>query len=94
MSHPHNLHELQEGIGQTGKLGEVFCGLGLLIAILGVILFAAGQMGVMSDSYTPDGGDSDAIQVGFLFLFEGLGFIVFGIMIIAAGWGRSHGELT
>lgn len=94
MSHPHNLHELQEGIGQTGRFGEVFVGLGLLIAILGAVLFVAGETGKMTDGFQPDGGNSDAIQVGWLFFFEGLGFIVFGVMIVAAGWGRAHGEMT
>ncbi len=94
MSHPHNLHELQEGIGQTGRLGEVFVGLGFLIAILGGVLFVAGELGGLSDGHAPDHGNGDAVQVGFLFLFEGLGFIVFGIMIITAGWGRHHGEMT
>lgn len=94
MSHPHNLHELQEGIGQTGRFGEVFVGLGALITILGATLFTLGEMGFFTDGFSPDKGNSDAIQVGFLFLFEGIGFIVFGIMIIAAGWGRHHGEMT
>ncbi|MES2155779.1 MAG: hypothetical protein V4510_11645 [bacterium] len=90
MSHPHNLHELQEGIGQTGKLGELFIGLGGLIAVLGLTLFVIGEMHMLSDGFSPDGGNVDAVTVGFLFLFEGIGFVVFGVMIVLAGWGRHH----
>ena len=90
MSHPHNVHELQEGIGQTGKLGELFIGLGALIAILGITLFAIGKMHGLHDGVSPDGGNTDAVTVGFLFLFEGVGFVIFGFMIVLAGWGRHH----
>lgn len=90
MSHPHNLHELQEGIGQTGKLGELFIGLGALIAVLGIVLFAMGETHFLKDGVSPDGGNTDAVTVGFLFLFEGIGFVVFGVMIVLSGWGRHH----
>ena len=90
VSHPHNIDELQEGIGQTGKLGEIFIGLGGLIALLGVALFVIGEMGWLTDGFSPDGGNTDAVTVGFLFLFEGIGFVIFGVMIMLAGWGRHH----
>jgi hypothetical protein len=94
VSAPHSLHDLQEGIGQTGRFGETFVALGLLIAILGATLFAMGQTHYLSDGFSPDKGNTDAVTVGFLFLFEGLGFVLFGIMILWAGWGRHHGEVT
>lgn len=90
MSHPHNLSELQQGIGQTGKLGELFIGLGALIAVLGVALFFLGETRAMTDGVAPDYGNTDAVTVGFLFLFEGVGFVIFGFMIVLAGWGRNH----
>ena len=94
VSAPHGLHDLQEGIGQTGRFGEIFIGLGILIAILGGTLFAMGHARFLTDGFSPDHGNTDAVTVGWLFFFEGLGFILFGIMIMAAGWGRQHGEVT
>jgi hypothetical protein len=94
MSHPHSLHELQAGVGQTGRFGEIFIGLGVLIAILGTVLAVMGHTRFLTDGLTPDHGNVDAVTVGWLFLFEGLGFTLFGIMIMAAGWGRAHGEIT
>jgi uncharacterized membrane protein YidH (DUF202 family) len=94
VSTPHSLQELQQGIGQTGKFGEIFIGLGILIAILGGALFAMGNLRFLTDGLTPDKGNTDAVTVGWLFLFEGIGFMLFGIMIMAAGWGRQHGEVT
>ena len=91
MSHPHNLHELQEGIGQTGRFGEIFIALGFLILLLGTILFVLGQTHTLSDGFSPDKGNKDAVTVGWLFLFEGLGFMLFGVMIMLSGWGRAHG---
>jgi hypothetical protein len=94
VAHPHSLHELQEGIGQTGRFGEIFIGLGILITVLGAALTVMGTTHFLSDGTTFDHGNVDAVTVGWLFLFEGLGFTLFGIMIMAAGWGRAHGELT
>lgn len=94
MSAPHNLHDLQEGIGQTGKFGEIFIGLGILIAILGATLAVMGHTRFLTDGFSPDKGNTDAVTTGWLFLFEGIGFCVFGAMIMLAGWGRAHGETT
>jgi uncharacterized membrane protein YidH (DUF202 family) len=90
----HSLHDLQKGIGQTGKFGEIFIGLGVLIAILGTALAVMGHMRFLTDGFSPDKGNTDAVTVGWLVLFEGLGFCLFGIMIMLAGWGRQHGEVT
>jgi hypothetical protein len=94
VSAPHSLHDLQEGIGQTGRFGEIFIGLGILIAILGAALATMGHTRFLSDGFSPDKGNTDAVTTGWLFLFEGLGFLLFGIMIMVAGWGRQHGEMT
>jgi hypothetical protein len=94
VSSPHKLHDLQEGIGQTGKFGEIFIGLGVLIAILGAALYTMGETHFLTDGFSPDKGNTDAVTVGWLFFFEGLGFILFGVMIMLAGWGRHHGEVT
>ncbi|HUR63880.1 MAG TPA: hypothetical protein VM241_05305 [Candidatus Thermoplasmatota archaeon] len=94
MSAPHRLHDLQAGLGQTGKFGEIFIGLGALIFILGAVLATLGHLHFLTDGLTPDKGNTDAVTVGWLFLFEGLGFTLFGVMIMLAGWGRQHGEVT
>ena len=96
MSAPHSVHELQEGLGQTGMFGEFFIVLGILIFIGGGVLAWVGHSGMLHDSMTgfSESGNSDAVQVGWLFFFEGLGFTVFGAMVMLAGWGRHHGEVT
>ncbi|MCA1818656.1 MAG: hypothetical protein ABR562_02195 [Thermoplasmatota archaeon] len=94
MSTPHSVHELQEGLGQTGRFGEFFIVLGILIFVGGAILAFVGHHDLLHDGTGLDGGNSDAVQVGWLFFFEGLGFTLFGIMVMLAGWGRHHGEVT
>jgi len=94
MSAPHSVHELQEGLGQTGRFGEFFIVLGILIFIGGTILATVGHQDMLQDGTGTDKGNSDAVQVGWLFFFEGLGFTLFGIMVMLAGWGRHHGEVT
>lgn len=95
VSAPHSVHELQEGLGQTGRFGEFFIVLGILIFIGGAILAFVGHGNVLQDGTSHvDKGNSDAVQVGWLFFFEGLGFTVFGAMVMWAGWGRHHGEVT
>jgi hypothetical protein len=92
---PHSVKELQEGLGQTGRFGEFFIVLGVLILIGGAILAWVGHYNMLGDgsSYL-DRGNSDAVQAGWLFFFEGLGFTIFGAMVMLAGWGRHHGEVT
>ncbi|HEX2066632.1 MAG TPA: hypothetical protein VHI93_07460 [Candidatus Thermoplasmatota archaeon] len=94
MSAPHSLRELQEGLGHTGRFGEIFIGLGVLIAVLGAALAVMGHTHFLKDGYGFDSGNPDAVTVGWLFLFEGIGFTLFGVMVMVAGWGRHHGEVT
>jgi len=88
------MHELQEGMGSTGRFGEFFVILGVLILIGGIVLTTVGHMDLLHDGAGSDHGNSDAVQAGWLFLFEGLGFCVFGVMVMLSGWGRHHGEVT
>jgi cytochrome c biogenesis protein ResB len=91
VSHPHDLHEMQEGVGSTGRFGEIFVVLGLLIMVLGGILWGLGATGFFQDpNKIADGGASDAVQSGALFFFEGLGFTAFGAMVMVTGWARHH----
>lgn len=90
MAQAHKLHDFQEGIGHTGRVGEAFIALGILIGILGLVLFWLGETRSLTDGYGAGAGNHDSVTVGFLFLFEGIGFVVFGLMIIIAGWDRHH----
>jgi hypothetical protein len=94
MSAPHSVKELQEGLGQTGRFGEFFIVLGIFIFLGGLILAIVGHSNLLTDGTGVGMGNNDAVQVGWLFFFEGLGFTLFGIMIMVAGWGRHHGEVT
>jgi hypothetical protein len=83
--------EFQEGVGSSGLFGEIFIGLGLLIGLFGGITWGLSMGGFYDDS--PIGATAargDWIALGFLFLIEGIGFIVFGVMILVAGWDRHH----
>lgn len=83
--------EFQEGIGKTGLFGEIFIGLGLLIGAFGGVTWGMSMAGFFDGS--PVGAVAvrgDWIGLGFLFLVEGLGFLIFGILAIVAGWDRHH----
>jgi hypothetical protein len=84
--------ELQKGIGQTGRLGEFFIVLALMILVFGIVITVLGETRFLSDGTGSDGGNTDAVTVGWLFVFEGLGFTVFGLMIVLAGWARHHDD--
>ncbi len=85
-----SMHEIQEGLGGTGKFGEGFVALGLLGGIGGTILILMGVF--MSWPQWNDGPSvyTDSLTSGMLFLMMGLGFIVFGVMAMMSGWARHH----
>ena len=87
MSHPHSFREFQQGIGQTGRLGEFFLGLGAFILVGGMILFAVGENASAAPGHA---GGVDAVTAGFLYAVGGLGVLVFGALVVLAGWGRHH----
>ncbi len=87
----HSVEELQEGMGQTGHFGEAFVGLAFLIFSLGVVLLGLGLTGFFGGS--PAGANAaggDALVTGILFVVEGVGFGLFGVLAILMGWGRHH----
>ncbi|MHB8632629.1 MAG: hypothetical protein ACYDBQ_01495 [Thermoplasmatota archaeon] len=87
----HSARELQEGIGQTGRLGEIFIGLGVLIFFYGIALWILSSTPAIQNSVI--GGArayDDLLPVWFFYCVMGVGFSVFGIMAVLAGWGRHH----
>ena len=85
-AHSHTTaHDVQEGLGETGRFGEAFIGLGLLILVGGVIEMVWANVADVGRV-----GHYDHNLVGFLYFIEGLGFLIFGAMVMLAGWGRHH----
>ncbi len=84
------MHDVQEGLGQTGKFGEGFVGLGLLGLIGGAILVFMAVFAAFEPWAAGDAVEIDALVSGSLFVVMGLGFITFGVMIILSGWARHH----
>jgi hypothetical protein len=85
-----SMHEIQEGLGGSGKLGEGFVGLGILGAIGGGILVF---MAVFLTWPLGNSGESvyaDSLIAGALFMVMGIGFTVFGVMVMISGWARHH----
>ena len=83
--------EFQKEVGSSGLFAEIFIALGILIGLFGGISWGLSLAGFFDDS--PIGATAargDWTALGFLFLIEGLGFMVFGIMILVAGWDRHH----
>jgi len=82
--------DIQEGIGETGRFGEFFIGLGALIFLGGLGMVLSAWLGFPFPPMTGEEPVHQAIQAGGLFMMEGLGFVVFGVVAIRAGWGRHH----
>ena len=82
---------MQAGLGQTGRFGEIFVALAILMAVGGFALLGYSLSGGLDDSAV--GGDAargDALIL-YLFLFVmALGFGLFGILALLLGWGRHH----
>lgn len=85
-----SMHDLQEGIGATGKLGEGFLALGLLGFLGGGILAFMGWFMQWTPGNTGAAVHNDSLIAGALFLVMGVGFMVFAVMIIMSGWARHH----
>ena len=85
-----SMHDLHEGMGQTGKLGEGFLVLGILAAIGGAILTMMGGLLMWPEKNSGASVHVDSITSGLLFLVMGLGFATFAVMIMMAGWARHH----
>ncbi len=87
----HTVQEIHEGMGQTGRLGEIFLGLGVFIFLYGIALWILSGTSAITNSVI--GGHraaDDMLTVWFLYLVMGVGFSVFGVMAMLAGWGRHH----
>ena len=81
--------DLHQGAGQTGVFGEIFIVLGGLIGIFGAVFWVLSAMNHFKDS--PAGAvaaRADSFALGFFLFVEGLGFVIFGIMCLMAGWDR------
>jgi hypothetical protein len=88
MSHV-TVKEVTHGSGETGVFGEIFIGLGILIALGGIGLWVLQATGFFDDS--PVGSvaaNNDAFTLWFLLFIEGLGFTIFGVMCLVSGWDR------
>ncbi len=86
-----SVKEITHGSGESGVFGEIFVGLGLLIGLAGVVLAVLQFTGFFDDS--PAGAlaaRNDAFSLWFLLVIEGIGFTVFGVMCLVAGWDRAH----
>lgn len=82
---------MQAGVGSSGLFGEIFIGLGILIGLFGGVTWGLSLAGFYDDS--PVGATAargDWTGLSFLAFIEGLGFIVFGVMVMVAGWDRHH----
>lgn len=85
-----DMHELQEGLGGTGKFGELFVGLGLIGIVGGGLLCVMGAFMMWPEGNTGEAVHIDSLQSGMLFLVMGVGFVLFAVMIMLAGWARHH----
>jgi hypothetical protein len=86
-----SVKDVTHGSGESGVFGEIFIGLGLLIGLAGVALWALTLTGFFDHS--PVGAvaaNNDALHLWFLLFIEGVGFTVFGIMCLVSGWDRQH----
>lgn len=83
--------DLQHGVGQTGLFGEIFIGLGLLIGLVGAAFWILDGIGFYAGSPAGDvAAHGDWVILSFLLVVEGVGFTVFGVMCLVAGWDRHH----
>ena len=84
------MHDVQEGLGETGRFGEFFIVLGALIGLAG---FGALMSSIVGFPFFPFTGEENVpgmIQTMGLFVVMGIGFATFGVMAMRAGWARHH----
>ncbi len=86
------VHDFQEGIGESGRFGEFFVALGALILFAGAMSMLSAWLHFPFFPFEGDEPLVEMIQTAGLFVLEGAGFIVFGIMAIRSGWARNHPE--
>jgi hypothetical protein len=90
MSHV-TVHDVTHDSGETGVFGEIFIGLGLLIMLAGIALFVLVLTGFFDNSNVGRvAARNDAFVLWFLLFIEGLGFTLFGTMVLVSGWDRTH----
>jgi hypothetical protein len=83
--------EVTHGSGETGVFGEIFVGLGLLILAAAIGLWVLQLTGFFEDSIVgQQAAENDAFTLWFLLAIEGVGFTVFGVMVLVSGWDRVH----
>ena len=90
MTEHHMVADMQKEIGGSGRVGEAFVALGLVILLGGIALLAVGRTGYFAAGPTGAGGSWDGAIAGILFVVEGIGFMVFGAVAILSGWDRHH----
>lgn len=86
------MHEVQQELGETGRFGEFFIVLGALIGLAGLASLLSNIFGFPLFPFTGEEDRTMMIQAMGLFVLEGVGFVLFGIMAIRAGWARHHPE--
>lgn len=84
------MHAFQHGLGQTGRFGEFLLLLGLLILAGGSTLLAMSYTGTFSRPDDVSGAAGDAELAGWLFVVQGLGFVVLSVLVMRLGWARHH----
>ena len=91
----HNLHEVQEGLGQTGRFGEIFVGLALIMLAGGAALLGVMLSGFFDGSVIDTGAANGDALILTIFLFVmALGFGTFGVLAILSGWARHHDDFS
>lgn len=87
----HRIKDMQAGLGTTGRFGEIFIALGLVIGLLGGLFwFLSTTDSYESSVVTQQAANNDSFILGFLFFIEGVGFCAFGVLCLLMGWGRRH----
>ncbi|HET6399750.1 MAG TPA: hypothetical protein VFH47_09385 [Candidatus Thermoplasmatota archaeon] len=86
-----SLHQVHEEIGPTGRFGEVFIALAVLIGIVGILFLAWTQTSYFEESPVGQHAAEGDMQIlGYWYVVMGIGFGVFGAMVMLSGWARHH----